>query len=156
MPVSETAPHTAVSTDTHRTLLALAKLTAVAAVEPEAIPFVSIAVWGPGPTGAYSTGFFARVFVDVATALFRPRLPTEFWPILILPPILDDGEKTDAYRSGEASMMKDAMGVTNFVSRASMADLRLKLGKRWHRARRCRNGSASPTPSHPHRLDSEM
>jgi len=26
--------------------------------------------------------------------------------------------------------MKDAMGVTNFVSRASMADLCLKLGKK--------------------------
>lgn len=51
-------------------------------------------------------------------------------PTLILPPILNNGKKTNTYRSGEASTMKDAMGVTNFVSRASMADLCLKLGEK--------------------------
>jgi len=32
--------------------------------------------------------------------------------------------------TGEATIMKDAMGVTNFVCRASMADLCLKLGEK--------------------------
>jgi hypothetical protein len=43
-------------------------------------------------------------------------------PTLILPPMLTNGEKTDTYLSGESSTMKDAVGVTNSVSRASMAD----------------------------------
>ena len=51
-------------------------------------------------------------------------------PTFILPPILNDGEKTNTDRSGEASRMKDAMGVTHFVSRASLADLCLKLGEK--------------------------
>ena len=50
--------------------------------------------------------------------------------ILILPPPLNNREKTDTYLSGEASTIKDAMGVTNFVSRASMADLCLRLGQK--------------------------
>jgi hypothetical protein len=49
-------------------------------------------------------------------------------PTLVLPPMLNNSEKTDTYLAGEASTMKDAMGVTNFVSRTSMADLCLKLG----------------------------
>jgi hypothetical protein len=99
-----------------------------------------------GPTGAYITGFFARMFVSVAKALFWSKPLTDFEkqlaeveeakdnglirPTLILPPILNDGEKTNTYRSGKATMMKDAMGVTKFVSRACMADLCLKLGEK--------------------------
>jgi putative NADH-flavin reductase len=146
MLASETAPHTAVSTGTHSALLALRELAAVAAVGPRATPFISVAAWGLGPTEAYITGFFARMFVSVATALFWSKPKTDFEkqlaeveeakdkglirPTLILPPILYDGEKTSTYRSGEASMMKNAMGVTKFVSRASMADLCLKLGEK--------------------------
>lgn len=146
MLASETAPHTAVSTGTHNALLALGELRAVAAVEPRPTSFISIATWGLGPTGAYITGFFARMFVSVATTLFWSKPLTDFRkqlaeveeakekglirPTLILPPILNDGEKTSTYRSGEASMMKDAMDVTNFVSRASIADLCLKLGEK--------------------------
>jgi hypothetical protein len=146
MLASETAPHTAVSTGTHNALLALGELRAVAAVEPGATPFISIAAWGLGPTRTYITGFFARIFVSVATVLFwsKPLIDFEkqlaeveeakekglIRPTLILPPILNDREKTDTYRSGEARMMKDAMGVTNFVSRACMADLCLKLGEK--------------------------
>jgi hypothetical protein len=51
-------------------------------------------------------------------------------PILILPPLLNNGEKTDTYLSGEASTIKDTMGVANFVSRASMADLCLRYGEK--------------------------
>jgi hypothetical protein len=51
-------------------------------------------------------------------------------PTLVLPPMLNNSEKTDTYLAGEASTMKDAMGVTNFVSRASMANLSLKLGEK--------------------------
>jgi hypothetical protein len=51
-------------------------------------------------------------------------------PILILPPMLNNSEKAVSYLSGEAGTMKDAMGVTNFVSRASMADLCLRLGEK--------------------------
>jgi hypothetical protein len=86
------------------------------------------------------------MFVSVATALFWSKPLTDFEkqlaeiqeakdkglirPTLILPPILSDGEKTTTYRSGEATMMKDAMGVTKSVSRASIADLCLKLGEK--------------------------
>jgi len=35
------------------------------------------------------------------------------------------------------------MGVTNFVSRASIADLCLRLGEKRRRERKCPNGSAS-------------
>jgi len=146
MLASETAPHTAVSTGTHSALQALGKLRAVTAVELRATPFISIAAWGFGPTGEYITGFFARIFVSVATALFwsKPRADFEkqlaeveeakhkglIRPTLILPPILNDGRKTNTYLSGDAAMMKETMGVTKFVSRASMADLCLKLGEK--------------------------
>lgn len=146
MLASEKAPHTAVSTGTHSALLALGQLRAVAAVAPAAIPFISIAAWGFGPTKAYITGFFPRMFVSVVTALFWSKPAADFEkqlaeveeakdkglirPTLILPPILSNGDKTNSYRSGEASMMKDVMGVTKFVSRASMVDLCLKLGEK--------------------------
>jgi hypothetical protein len=45
MLASETAPYTAVSTVTH------SALQAIAAVEPNPMPFISIAAWGLGPTG---------------------------------------------------------------------------------------------------------
>ena len=146
MLASETAPHTAVSTGTYNVLLALAQLRALAGVEPRATPFISIAAWGLGPTGAYITGFFARIFVSVVTALLWSKPLIDFQkqlaeveeaknnglirPTIILPPILTNGKKTNTYRSGEASLIKDAMGVTNFVSRASLADLCLKLGEK--------------------------
>jgi hypothetical protein len=73
-------------------------------------------------------------------------------PVLILPPLLNNGEKTDTYRWGEATTMKDKMGLTNFVSRASLADLCLRLGEKaaakiklWYgrsRARRVRGTRA--------------
>ena len=140
MPASETAPYTAVSTGTHSVLQA------VAAVKPNPMPFISIAAWGLGPTGDYITGFFARAFVSIATTLFWSKPFADFEkqlaeieearneglirPILILPPILNNKEKTDTYLSGEAGTIKDTMGVTNFVSRASMADLCLRLGEK--------------------------
>jgi hypothetical protein len=146
MLASEAAPYTAVSTGSHSALLALSRLKAGAAGAPKAIPFISIAAWGLGPTEAYINGFFARMFVDVAKGLFWSKPLADFKkqlaeveeakskglirPILILPPILNNGEKTNTYLSGEASTMKDAMGVTNTVSRASMADLCLKLGEK--------------------------
>jgi hypothetical protein len=146
MLASETTPYTAVSTGTHTALLALRELKTVAAIEPRATPFISIAAWGLGPTEAYITGFLARMFVDIAKALFWSKPLRDFnrqlaevdeakdegliRPTLILPPMLSNGEKTNTYLSGEASSMKDAMGVTNFVRRASMADLCLKLGEK--------------------------
>ena len=39
-------------------------------------------------------------------------------------------DKTDIYLSGEASTMKDTMGAANFMGRASMADLCLRLGEK--------------------------
>jgi hypothetical protein len=146
MLASEAAPYTAVSTGTHSALLALSELKAVAAAAPKAMSFISIAAWGLGPTESYITGFFARMFVDVAKALFWSKPLADFTkqlaeleeakgkglirPALILPPILNNGEKTNTYLSGEASTMKDVMGVTNSVSRASIADLCLKLGEK--------------------------
>jgi hypothetical protein len=143
---SEAAPYAAVSTGTHSALLALRELKAAAAVKPGPTPFISIAAWGLGPTEVYITGFFTRMFVGVAKTLFWSKPFADFKkqlteveeakneglirPTLILPPLLNNGEKTDIYLSGEASTMKDAMGVTNFVSRASMADLCLRLGEK--------------------------
>jgi len=140
MLASETAPYTAVSTGTH------SALQAIAAVKPKPMPFISIAAWGLGPTRDYITGFFARTFVGIAKTLFWSKPLADFEkqlaeiedarneglirPILILPPLLNNSEKTDTYLSGEASTIKDAMGVTNFVSRASMADLCLRLGEK--------------------------
>jgi hypothetical protein len=134
MLASEAAPYTAVSTGTHSALLALRQLKAVAAVKPGPTPFISIAAWGLGPTRVYITGFFARMFVNVAKTLFWSKPFADFEkqlteveeakneglirPTLILPPLLNNGEKKDIYLSGEASTMKDAMGVTNFVSRS--------------------------------------
>jgi hypothetical protein len=124
----------------------LGELSAAGTGEPGATPLISIAAWGFGPTGEYITGFFARIFVSVATALFwsKPRADFEkqlaeveeakhkglIRPTLILPPILSDGRKTNTYLSGDAAMMKETMGVTKLVSRASMADLCLKLGEK--------------------------
>ncbi|MGH6616066.1 NAD(P)-dependent oxidoreductase [Sphingomonas sp.] len=146
MLASERAPHTAVSTGTHNMLFALRALKATATGEPGATPFISIAAWGLGPTGAYITGLFSRLFVNVATTLFWSKPLADFEtqlveveaakdaglirPTLILPPILTERAKTNSYLSGEPHLMKDAMGVTNFVSRASIADLCLKLGER--------------------------
>jgi hypothetical protein len=140
MLASETAPHTAISTGTH------SALQAIAAVKRNPMPFISIAAWGLGPTGDYITGFFARTFVGIAKTLFWSKPLADFEkqlaeieeaknegvirPTLILPPLLNNGEKTDIYLSGEAGTMKDAMRVTNFVSRASMADLCLRLGEK--------------------------
>ena len=141
MLASETAPYIAVSTGTH------SALQAIAAVKPKRnpMPFISIAAWGLGPTRDY-IGFFARTFVGVATTLFWSKPLADFQkqlteieqaknegllrPILILPPILNNGKKTDTYLSGEARTIKDKMGVTNFVSRASTADLCLRLGEK--------------------------
>jgi len=140
MLASETAPYTAVSTATH------SALQAIAAIKSNPMPFLSIASWGLGPTGIYITGFFARTFVGIAKTLFWSKPFADFEkqlaeinkarneglirPILILPPLLNNHEKTDTYLWGEASTIKDAMGVTNFVSRASMADLCLRLGEK--------------------------
>ncbi len=117
----------------------------VAAAEPGATPFISITAWGLGPTGAYITGFFARMFVSVATALFWSKPLTDFEKQLAE---IEEARTRDLFgrlsscrryspmarrrapRSGEASMMKDAMGVTKSVSRASMVDLCLKLGEK--------------------------
>jgi len=140
MLASESAPYTAVSTGTH------CALQAIAAIKPNPVPFISIAAWGLGPTEDYITGFFARTFVGIATTLFWSKPLADFKkqlaeiegasneglirPILILPPMLNNKEKTDTYLSGEASTIKDTMSVTNFVSRASMADLCLRLGEK--------------------------
>jgi len=88
------------------------------------------------------------MFVDVAKALLWSKPLNDFKkqlgeveeamgvglirPTLILPPILNNGEKTNPYLSGDASTVKvkDAMSAMKFVSRASMADLCLKLGEK--------------------------
>ena len=117
MLASETAPYTAVSTGTH------SALQAIATVKPNSMPFISIAAWGLGPTRGYITGFFARAFVDIATTLFWSKPLADFEkqlaeieaarneglirPILILPTLLNNREKTDIYLSGEASAIKD-------------------------------------------------
>ena len=139
MLASESAPYTAVSTGTH------SALQAIAAVKPNPMPFISIAAWDWSNRGLYHQLLGARVF-GIAQRLFwsKPRADFEkqlaeieeaqnqglIRPILILPPMLNNSEKTDTYLSGEAGTMKDSMGVTNFVSRASMADLCLRLGEK--------------------------
>jgi hypothetical protein len=112
-------------------------------INPTAIPFRFFLL---GATGRTGLPFFARTFVGIATTLFWSKPLADFEkqlaeieearneglirPILILPPLLNNSEKTDTYLSGEASTIKDTMGVTNFVSRASMADLCLRLGEK--------------------------
>jgi len=70
-----------------------------------------------------SLRFFARAFVDIATTLFWSKPLADFEkqlaeieaarneglirPILILPTLLNNREKTDIYLSGEASAIKD-------------------------------------------------
>src|ERR1700689_4364264 len=71
MLASESAPYTAVSTGTH------SALQAIAAVKPHPMPFISIAAWGLGPTGAYITGF-ARVFVGIAKTVFWSKPHADF------------------------------------------------------------------------------
>lgn len=124
MLASETAPYTAVSTGTH------SALQTIAAVKPNPMPFISIAAWGFGPTGDYITGFFARTFEKQLAEIEEARNEGLIRPILILPPLLNNREKTDTHLPGEASTIKDTMGVTNFVSRASMGDLCLRLGEK--------------------------
>ena len=46
-------------------------------------------------------------------------------PTLILPPMLNNGEKTNSYLSGEASAMKNAMSAINFVNRAGESESRI-------------------------------
>jgi hypothetical protein len=46
-------------------------------------------------------------------------------PTLILPPMLNNGEKTNSYLSGEASAMKNAMSAINFVNRAGKSESRI-------------------------------
>jgi hypothetical protein len=139
MLASESAPYTAVSTGTH------SALQAIAALKRNPMPLISIAAWALGPTEAYVTNFFARRFVGLASMLLWSKPLADFKrqlaeveeakneklirPIFILPPILNNGKKTDTYLWGEASIIKNKMGVTNFVSRASMASLCLKLGE---------------------------
>ena len=146
MLASERAPHTAVSMGTHNVLRALERLRDLSALRSGAMPLISIAAWGLGPTAAYVTSFSARMFVRVLTTLFWSKVSADFnkqltevkvgkgaglvQPTLILPAILTNGGKRRDYRSAEASLMKDIMGVTRFVSRASLADLCLKLGEK--------------------------
>lgn len=147
MLASERAPHTAVSMGTHSMLLALQEVRDLANIESGAMPLLSIAAWGLGPTAAYTTGRSAvRIFVRLLTALFWAKVSADFnkqlteiqkakdaglvRPILILPPILTNGRRRKDYQSAEASLMKNTMGFTRFVSRASVADLCLKLGEK--------------------------
>ena len=146
MLASEKAPHTAVSLGTHNVLRALEKLRDFSALRSDAMPLISIAAWGLGPTAAYVTSFPARMFVRVLTTLFWSKASADFnkqltevkeakdaglvHPTLILPAILTNGRKRRDYQAAEASLMKNIMGVTRFVSRASLADLCLKLGEK--------------------------
>ncbi len=146
MLASEKAPHTAVSMGTHNVLRALKTSSDLSALRSDAMPLISIAAWGLGPTAAYVTSFPARMFVRVLTMLFWSKASADFdkqltevkeakdaglvQPTLVLPAILTNGRKRRDYLSAEASLMKDIMGVTRFVSRASLADLCLKLGEK--------------------------
>ena len=133
------------SVGTHNVLRALDRLKDFSAIKSDAIPLISIAAWGLGPTAAYVTRSSARMFVRVLTTLFWSKASADFnkqltevkaakdarlvRPTLILPAILTNGGQRRDYLSAEASLMKDLMGVTRFVSRASLADLYLKLGE---------------------------
>ena len=146
MLASEKAPHTAVSMGTHHVLRALEQLRDFSALRSKAMPLISIAAWGLGPTAAYVTSFSARMFVRVLTTLFWSKARADFdkqltdvkvakdaglvQPTHILPAILTNGRKRNDYQSAEASLIKNTMGVTRFVSRASLADLCLKLGEK--------------------------
>lgn len=141
MLASDPAPHTAVSTGTHSALLALRELGLGAPV-----PFISIAGWGLGPTMDHVKGAFGRLVVAAGksflwakpfadfekqlTEVETARVEGLIRPIIVMPPILTGGARTSDYLAGEAQAMKDAMRVTKTISRASMADLCLKLGER--------------------------
>jgi hypothetical protein len=74
---------------------------------------------GTRPDGVYFTGFFARMFVDVAKVLLWSKPLADFQkqlaeveeakgrglirPTLVLPPTLNNSEKTNTYLAGEAS-----------------------------------------------------
>jgi hypothetical protein len=143
MLASEVAPYTAVSTGTESVLFALRELHATHPANQKTIPLISIAAWGLGPTAGYIKGLFSRWIVGVAKRSFWAKPFADFErqladiegapgiiiPIIILPPILNNREKSNSYLSGDASAMRNVMGITNTVSRASIADLCLKLGE---------------------------
>lgn len=145
MLASERRPYTAVSTGTLTTLQALRVAKSTGAAD-RPMPLISIGAWGLGPTKAYITRPATRAFVDIITRLFwsKPFADLEkqvldlqaakveglIEPILILPPILTNGKKMPDYHFGEARMMKGFMRMPGFVSRASLADLCLKIGEK--------------------------
>ncbi|APR81103.1 Flavin reductase [Minicystis rosea] len=132
MLASEAAPYTAVSTGTRGLLRAVRALGA-----PRALPFLSIASWGLGPSQPYIEGLFARALVGLAKRTFWAKPHADFekqlaevarardegliQPTILLPPMLASGPRTRTYLSGEPSAMKGGMRVTSSVDRASLA-----------------------------------
>ena len=78
MLASEKAPYTAVSMGTLHTLRALEALRDLSALRSGAMPLITIAAWGLGPTAAYVTSFSAQMFVRVLTTLFWSKARADF------------------------------------------------------------------------------
>ncbi|WP_224028337.1 NAD(P)-dependent oxidoreductase [Paraburkholderia caribensis] len=141
MLASESPPYTAVSTGTHSLLRALEIV-----AEPRRIPFFSIASWGMGPSRAYIKGLLMRTVVSTARSTFWARPYADFElqfasvdlaerkglirPTILLPPILTQGPKSDDYVSGEPHTVNQRMRMTSSISRASLADLCVRLAER--------------------------
>jgi putative NADH-flavin reductase len=141
MLASESPPYTAVSTGTHSLLRAVETIS-----DARGLPFFSIASWGMGPSQAYIEGLLMRTMVSVAKSTFWSRPYADFEnqferldfaerqglirPTILLPPMLKQGPISDNYAYGEPETLKQRMRVTSTISRASLADLCVRLAER--------------------------
>lgn len=141
MLASEKPPFTAVSTGTRSLLRAVESIG-----EVRTVPFFSIASWGMGPSQAHVSGFLMRTLVSIARSTFWSRPYADFErqfidleiaegkglvrPTILLPAMLTQGQKSDTYAWGAPDAIKHRMRVTSYISRASLADLCLRLAER--------------------------
>jgi putative NADH-flavin reductase len=141
MLASEKPPFTAVSTGTHSLLRALEAIG-----EARTVPFFSIASWGMGPSQAHIAGLLFRTVVSIAKSTFWSKPYADFErqfmdielaekkalirPTILIPPVLTQGPKTDTYVWGEPDAVKHRIGLASSISRASLADLCVRLAER--------------------------
>jgi hypothetical protein len=141
MLASENPPFAAVSTGTRSLLRALESLG-----ETQGVPFFSIASWGMGASQAHITGLLLKAVVSIAKSTFWAKPYADFErqfadidlgeqrelirPTILLPPMLTQGPKSDTYAYGEPDAMRYRMRAASSISRASLADLCVRLSER--------------------------
>ncbi|WP_176053130.1 NAD(P)-dependent oxidoreductase [Paraburkholderia caribensis] len=141
MLASENPPFVAVSTGTQSLLCALESLG-----EAQRVPFFSVGSWGMGASQAHITGFLLRAVVSIAKSTFWAKPYADFErqfadieraeqralirPTILLPPMLTQGPKSATYAYGEPDAMRYRMHAASSISRASLADLCVRLSER--------------------------